>query len=57
MINHGMIRQAAIAVVSGLLSVEGGGEYVDGAGAYTTEWQVKKLFLGDTLLMNLMWEV
>ena len=54
MINHGMIRQAAIAVVSGLLSVEGGGEYVDGAGAYTIEWQVRKLFLGEALLVDLV---
>ena len=43
-VNHGIIRQAAIAVVWDLLSEEGVGEYVNGAGAYTTEWQVRKLF-------------
>ena len=43
-VNHGIIRRAAIAVVWDLLSEEGVGEYVNGAGAYTTEWQVRKLF-------------
>ena len=53
-VNHGIIRRAAIAVVWDLLSEEDVGEYVNGAGAYTTEWQVRKLFLGDIMLVDVV---
>ena len=56
-VNHGIIRRAAIAVVWDLLSEEGVGEYVNGAGAYITEWQVRKLFLGDTVVVDVVGKV